>query len=876
MIQESGAREESQEEAFRLARSIYDTGKVHAVSITDNPNGRPSLLGDAVALELIESGITPLLHFSCKDRNRNQIQSQLYALERMGIENLLLMSGDYQTDGFKGMARPVHDLDSLQALALATEMNKGLPRQEPHVGNEKPCHFLKGAVVSPYKYTEGELIPQYLKLEKKILAGADYVVAQIGYDARKMQELISYVRSCGHETPLIANVFLVNKPVAELMRDGVIVGCHIDALFMTALREEEKSPDKGRAACNERAAKMIAVARGLGYAGVHIGGFGLTAETINLVLQRAEELLPRWRELVLELNYGPPEGYYLYEPERDEKGKETGLNSLKLSPRNEKLSDKRAFKNYRRSRFFHRHFLTKDKGFYPRLKRSMDKRERKRGLTRKHGFERICKTMLYGCIDCGDCGLDATSYSCPMTQCPKCQRNGPCGGSMNGWCEVYPKERYCIYYMAYHRLKRYNELDERNSYLTPPNNWKYNETSAWSNYTHERDNMAHRESVVIGWGLVKTRKPLDSSGLKAAETKGTSSQQSPEPKHAAKVTDTPPQQSSTPKHASVDAEATPQQSPEPKPRSEVTDTPPQQSSTPGPRTFEVISAPSQVSPEPVLAPPENKDAPDQQSHEPKQEREPSTEGLAFEPVKTHATFASLKADTAIPEPPAPEQTNEEPAKQGEHMSRSTELSCEEFVEALASKAPTPGGGGAAAMVGALGVALGNMVGSLTVGKPLQTAAKTEVVKLKKDADALQERLIELVTKDAIVFEPLSRAYGLPTNTEEEKAYKSEIMEECLRECCEVPLEIMKACCRGIDLHERFAEVGTAIAISDVGCGVICCKAALQAASLNVFINTKSMKDAVYARRANIQARAMLDAYTEKADEIFAEVEKKVS
>ena len=210
------------------------------------------------------------------------------------------------------------------------------------------------------------------------------------------------------------------------------------------------------------------------------------------------------------------------------------------------------------------------------------------------------------------------------------------------------------------------------------------------------------------------------------------------------------------------------------------------------------------------------------------------------------------------------------------MSEAMDLSCREFIDVLASKAPAPGGGGAAAFVGAIGMALGNMVGSLTVGKPKYADVEADIIELKAQADALQDKLLALVAADAEAFEPLSRAYGLPKETEEEKAHKAEVMEKCLHDACEVPLDIMRACCEAIDLHEQFAAKGTAIAISDVGCGVICCKAALKAASLNVFINTGSMKDLEHADACNREARTMLDEYCTKADEIFADVEKRFS
>jgi formiminotetrahydrofolate cyclodeaminase len=199
------------------------------------------------------------------------------------------------------------------------------------------------------------------------------------------------------------------------------------------------------------------------------------------------------------------------------------------------------------------------------------------------------------------------------------------------------------------------------------------------------------------------------------------------------------------------------------------------------------------------------------------------------------------------------------------------LSCTEFVEVLASNAPVPGGGGASALVGAVGTALGNMVGSLTVGKKKYAAVEEEMQALKAKCDALQGRLLGLVEADAKCFEPLSKAYGLPANTEEEKTKKDEIMEGALREACTVPVEIMEACCESIDIIAEFAAKGSVLALSDAGVGAAFCKAALKGASLNVYINTKAMKDRTYAEELNVKCDNMLNTYPKKADEIFDSV-----
>ena len=199
----------------------------------------------------------------------------------------------------------------------------------------------------------------------------------------------------------------------------------------------------------------------------------------------------------------------------------------------------------------------------------------------------------------------------------------------------------------------------------------------------------------------------------------------------------------------------------------------------------------------------------------------------------------------------------------------SDKSCSEFVEVLATKAPVPGGGGASAMVGALATALGNMVGSLTVGKKKYAAVEEEMWALKDRCDRLQKDFLHLVERDAEVFEPLARAYSMPKNTEEEKAEKARVME--LRDACSVPMEIMEKCCDAIDIIAVFAEKGSVIAISDAGVGAAFAKAALKGASLNVYINTKSMADRALAEELNAKCDRMLEEYTGKADAIFDSV-----
>ena len=195
----------------------------------------------------------------------------------------------------------------------------------------------------------------------------------------------------------------------------------------------------------------------------------------------------------------------------------------------------------------------------------------------------------------------------------------------------------------------------------------------------------------------------------------------------------------------------------------------------------------------------------------------------------------------------------------------------EFVRVLASSDAVPGGGGASALVGAVGTALGNMVGSLTVGKKKYADVEADIIELKNKSDELQAEFLRLVDEDAVAFEPLSKAYGIP----KDDPNREKIMEDALRVATATPMDIMRACARAIDIISEFAAKGSALAISDAGVGVVFCKAALQGASLNVFINTKYMADKDYASNVEKEADGLLGKYCALADDIFSSVVAKL-
>ena len=323
LVPSRGGHSKGHTRLMELARAAAADGRLQAVSITENAGGHPALSPEVLGQEIQALGLEVINHFSCKDKNRNQMESLLFGWDRQGLHNLLVLTGDYPQDGYQGRPKPVFDLDSVQVLDLVSQMNRGhIEASSPKAALEfTPTSFLKGVAVSPFKRLESELFLQYAKLHRKALAGADYIITQLGYDARKYHEVLLYLRLNNLNLPVLGNVFIPNLTVARLMHQGEIPGCIIsDELYAQILAEAE-GPDKGKKARLIRAAKLLAILQGLGFAGAHIGGPGLTFSDLDFVITLSQELAPHWQEYVPELSYWPADGAYYFE-----KDPATGLN----------------------------------------------------------------------------------------------------------------------------------------------------------------------------------------------------------------------------------------------------------------------------------------------------------------------------------------------------------------------------------------------------------------------------------------------------------------------------------------------------------------------------------------------------------------------
>jgi methylenetetrahydrofolate reductase (NADPH) len=470
------------------AHTLVDDPRIAAISITDNAGGhamaRPALLAE----EFLARGQDVIVHVACRDRSRNGLLSLAWELEQRGVRNVLAISGDHPTEGFAGLSRPVFDVDSVGLLALYRDLvNQGAgDRAEPG----QPGFYL-GCAVSPFKRLEAEVVPQYLKLALKVRAGADFVIPQLGYDARTWDELLRAMRRADLRVPVLANVFVLSRTVARLFNANQVPGCVVSDELLAVAEREAAAPDRGRAFFLELAARQVAIARGLGFRGVYLAGH-LPAADVAKVLDTAAGYAPDdWRAFAKEISYAPQGSFRLFAGDPA-----TGLATDALHPayartltaRARRGARRRASAWYKANRLAHRALFAPGSPGFRAAGRAYGQVERLHLGRPLHVLEQAVKVPLYDCRDCGDCSLPDVAYLCPESQCPKGERNGPCGGSHDGICEVAPKR--CVWVRAYERLKPYGEelaMLERPPVIVDN---RLRRTSAWANTFLERDHFA--------------------------------------------------------------------------------------------------------------------------------------------------------------------------------------------------------------------------------------------------------------------------------------------------------------------------------------------------------------------------------------------------
>jgi methylenetetrahydrofolate reductase (NADPH) len=472
-----GGRTKEINRIVNLANEIAADDRFQALSITENAGGQPALSPETLGAEIMQMGSEVIIHLSCKDKNRNQMESLLFGWDRYNMHNLLVIAGDFPKEGYCGFPKPVFDLDTIHALDMLRGINnmrvETLPSEDSSAGQITP--FLKGVVVSPFKMLESELMMQYYKLHRKVAAGADFVITQLGYDARKFHELLLYMKENDLNLPVLGNVFIPSLKVADLMHKGKLPGCIIPDSLYEQMHWEARSEEMGKRARLTRAAKLLAILKGLGYDGAHIGGPALSFADLDFILTQADQLASDWQSLIPDLSFGPSNAFYYYE-----KDDETGLNSAVVTKRDKKRSFH--LSSYAFSQWVHEAAFEPAGPLYSPAKKVCLGLDESRLKNMLPAIEHMIKAVIFGCHNCGDCTLEELAFLCPQSRCAKYLLNGPCGGSRDGWCEVYPGRKRCLYVMVYERFKSRGLEEELKKGFIPPRDWSLDNTSSWVNY----------------------------------------------------------------------------------------------------------------------------------------------------------------------------------------------------------------------------------------------------------------------------------------------------------------------------------------------------------------------------------------------------------
>ena len=476
-----------------FANELAASPDIDWVSITDNAGGNPQLAPLALGRPILYAGMEVVLHLTCKDLNRNGLESMAWMLNSEGFHNILAMTGDYPVAGNDGLAKPVFDIDSVGLISMLHKMNDGLGSKEAHGKNHQlgKTQFCIGAVTTNFKLREGEVIPQYLKLAKKVECGAQFVINQIGYDSRKISELRFYMDAHGMRmTPLIGNVYLLSPRVAQLFHAGKIPGVVVTDALLELCEKQSKSADGGKAFFTEFAAKQVAIYRGLGFRGAYLGGVHSLAAIEN-ILQMERTFAPDdWKQFAREIGFSRPSEFHYYAQDPA-----TCLADPKQEIPRPAAPTKHVTAVYQLSKLSHETMFMPGTAFANwGAKVCAKSRDSFQGPSSLRVLEHLSKAALFRCKDCGDCSLPEIAYLCPESQCAKNQRNGPCGGTREGRCEV---DGYgdCIWLRAYERLKHDGHEEKLLDHVPVVQNQGLRGTSAWANLWLGRDHNSKQQAT---------------------------------------------------------------------------------------------------------------------------------------------------------------------------------------------------------------------------------------------------------------------------------------------------------------------------------------------------------------------------------------------
>lgn len=457
-----------------ISKDAHQDGRISAVSITDNPGGNPALSPDVLGSSILERGMDVIIHFTCRDMNRVGMESRALQLAHMGMKNILALTGDYAGKGYGGKGSPVFDFDSVILSSMFNDLNKRL------IKTGHSALFRTGCAVSPFKYNESETFVQYRKLERKLEAGASFTITQLGYDVDKFRELLTYLFRRKLKVPALASLYLLNDRAARAMHAGRVPGVHVSEHLKDRIVREYQNASEGKKCSIERTARLGAVLKGIGYAGIHLGGIHQDFDEVGKILDRMEALEDSWQEFVPEFQEEQAGRFYLYKKSAPVQGQVVEQKKVNFAEN----------MHYLFLRTAHDHFFDKSARFAPLYRKVSDALEKsKRSWVLKRFLEDPFKKVMLSCQSCGDCGIQHVGFLCPESGCPKHTRNGACGGSNNGYCEVEP-EKLCVWVRAYRRMQHNGEAEKLLCCEhVPPRLWELKDTSSWINFHLNRDHQ---------------------------------------------------------------------------------------------------------------------------------------------------------------------------------------------------------------------------------------------------------------------------------------------------------------------------------------------------------------------------------------------------
>jgi methylenetetrahydrofolate reductase (NADPH) len=468
--------------AFQQNRDNLPEGfSLAGITLPQNPGGAPNIDPSDVLAVMEPKGLLEGLdfipHLSCKDLNADGLTSTLAGYRQRGVTSVLALTGDKPAQ-----AQGVFEVESVGLLSLIRKMNAQTILKPDPERISSVHRFFPGAAGAPFKYTEASLIQQYWKMEKKIAAGAQFLITQVGWDWRKSQELMQYLRANGIEIPVLGNVYFLTTqtPAPRLMHDIKLPGCFVSDALLAKLQSETFDEHI------ELAAQQTAMYRTMGYAGVDIGGVH-DWPTFVRILSRAAEIGDNWQAYKDNLCWPADRPFYLF----DENGKPKALSKAKRRF-NERFFD-----------FMHRAILDpKHMGFRVfrgTMKLTGAHREGSPTYTAFNAVEKGFKYCAFDCRECGDCYLPENFGYCTIGGCEKGLDNAPCGDStVDGFCGNN-RDRLCIGERIYAAASaKPGGLDKLRRTINKPRIARLAHTSSLVNYLFGRDHTMQTPLIGIG------------------------------------------------------------------------------------------------------------------------------------------------------------------------------------------------------------------------------------------------------------------------------------------------------------------------------------------------------------------------------------------